>query len=521
MGERLSFKSPSGLLLCVFLLASLSLQACLFEKKGKLPPDVEGITIISTGILQGNMAPFERHYSRGRVRRFGDPARVATVVDRLIEEARDKGRHPLVVDLGDNLSGSAEALLTKGDLIARVLGDMPLDGALLGNLEFTHGQEVLEKYFRKYEIPYLASNVRKEGGKALPFAKDYLQVDLGSLKVTLAALVPPNLEFVCLEENVKGLEVWEGIDRAFREASKEKEKSGSDLLLMLSQESLGSLSKGFEEAIHKSSIDLLFGLDFDREGEVRKIGESRLLAFPGHNQGQRVRVTELNVHKERGILSVDSWFEMVDAQEVAAKQSINAYLEKGREKFKRELNREIAQTKDYLNREFWTDGDSGNLLTDALKEETGSDMAIVNSGGIASSLAPGSILLRDLYRVIPYQNRVVQLKVSGKNLKRFLVETLGRGSPLQVSSLSLKIARKKNVERGFELLQCLHDGRKIKDDQYYELTSNDFVLGRSPQLEAKNGVSKGKLMRDVLIDWLEKQKVVERPERGRIVLEKN
>ena len=449
--------------LLLFLIA-LPFTGCEETKKDVLPAGTEGISLITLGILQGNMAPFERHYSRGRVRHFGDPARVAAVVDRLVTEAKSRGRYPIVVDLGDNLSGSAEALFTKGAITARVLSDMPLAATLMGNLEFAHGQEVLVEYHKKLKIPFIASNISKEDGSPVPFAERFIHLTAGKIKVTLAGLVPPNLKFVCLPGNVSGLKVMEGISEPFKEAGKAKKKNESNLLVMLTQESLGAQLEGFKEALKGSGIDILFGLDFDREGAINIVEGARVMAFPGHNQGQRIRVTELDVHESKGIIKVDSWFEMVDADVEKPKPEVFAYLDEARKKFKTALDKEVGRVEKYCNRNFWTDGDTGNILTDALRERTGADIAVVNSGGVSSAFAPGPVLLRDLYRVIPYQNSIAILDVKGKDLLKFLHETLGRGSPVQVSGLFLRLSRIEGT-RGFRVVHSLHEGQDIDPEK--------------------------------------------------------
>ena len=517
---RGAFKRKEHMVLTVLLAFFLALfaSACQENKKDVLPAGTEGISLISLGIMQGNMAPFERHYSRGRVRHFGDPARVAAVVDRLVADAKSRGRHPIVVDLGDNLSGSAEALFTKGAITARVLGDLPLNATLMGNLEFAHGQKVLEEYHKKLGVPFIASNITKEDGSDVPFAKRFINVTAGKIKVTLAGLVPPNLKFVCLPGNVDGLKVIEGIAEPFKQAGKAKIKNSSHLLIMLTQESLGKQLPGFKEALKGSGIDILFGLDFDREGEIKIVEGARVLAFPGHNQGQRIRVTELDVHEAKGIVKVDSWFEMVDADVEKPKASVNAYLDEARKKYKAALDKEIGRVQKYCNRNFWTDGDTGNILTDALRKKTGADIAVVNSGGVSSALAPGAVLLRDLYRVIPYQNSIAVLEVKGKDLIKFLHETLGRGSPVQVSGLFLRLSRMEDT-RGFRVVHALHKGQDIVPDKTYKMVTNDFVLGRSPQLVPVKEITTGPLMREVLAEYFKKHSPVPRPKRGRVVIE--
>jgi 5'-nucleotidase len=61
----------------------------------------------------------------------------------------------------------------------------------------------------------------------------------------------------------------------------------------------------------------------------------------------------------------------------------------------------------------WTDrnGESplSDLLTDALRELGGADVALINTGGIRDSLAAGEVTYENLFKVIPFGNRAVVL----------------------------------------------------------------------------------------------------------------
>ena len=155
---------------------------------------------------------------------------------------------------------------------------------------------------------------------------------------------------------------------------------------------------------------------------------------------------------------------------------------------------------------------------DAMRAEAKADVVLMNSGGIASSLAPGPILLRDLYRVIPYQNRMVSFEVTGKVLLAYLNEILNVGGTFQVSGLSLHLARKPG-ERSLRALKILANGRPVAPERTYRVATSNFLLGRSASLTPKGDVQKGRLLRDILRDYLAAKSPVERPKRGRVLME--
>lgn len=505
--------SSLTLALLLAVVASCLMVGCRDE------PAAEGprVRIVATGILQGCMAPFERHYSRGRVRRFGDPARVAAVVESLRTEAVDGGRTCFVVDVGDDLSGSAEALFSRGAVIARFLGDLRLDAALPGNLEFTHGVETLTALARDRSLPYVAANLSAEGGGPLPFVRPWVVLDAGGATLLVSGLTPPNLKYVCLPADTAGVAVDADMAAPLRRVGAEKRRVGAAAALVLTQESLGTEVAALQTALTSSGVDLVVGLDFDRDADPLRLGDALALPFPGQNQGQRVLVLDFRLPPGGGVADLTSFFAMVDADEVAPRPDVAAYLDEARRTWAAELDREVARAEAFMAREFVTDGDTGNLVADALRQTAGADVAVINSGGVASGLAPGPILVRDLYRVIPYQNRTVTLQVTGATLRTFLERTLERGSPLQVSGLELTMRRRSGG--GYTLVSVTRDGSTVPPEGTFRVATNDFVLGRSPFLVPVGEPVTGPLVRDVVRDWLASHSPVARPPRGRVTLE--
>lgn len=87
----------------------------------------------------------------------------------------------------------------------------------------------------------------------------------------------------------------------------------------------------------------------------------------------------------------------------------------------------------------------GNVLTDALKKATGTDLAIMNNGGIRTSLKPGDVLYENLFEVSPFQNQAVVIKqFPWSKLKGVLLaaaRTCGKYGSLSQSGLKIRYSR--------------------------------------------------------------------------------
>src|SRR5207245_407729 len=91
-------------------------------------------------------------------------------------------------------------------------------------------------------------------------------------------------------------------------------------------------------------------------------------------------------------------------------------------------SRAIARIKADLRRQ----GDEyglGRLIADAMRNVAKAEVAIVNNGGIRADLAAGTATYGDLYRVMPFQNRLLRLTVKGDVLRRALEHAVAGERP--------------------------------------------------------------------------------------------
>lgn len=162
----------------------------------------------------------------------------------------------------------------------------------------------------------------------------------------------------------------------------------------------------------------------------------------------------------------------------------------------------------------------GNLITDAMRNETGADIAITNAGGIRSDrvYGPGDITAGDVYNTLPFANTLVTVEVTGAELKSVLASQIGSGDVgSQVSGMTLDwtngtdgVANVQDVTIGGELLD---------EDATYTLTVNSFMAegGDNYPLADKPRVSEtGTLLATTVIEYMKAQETIAPAPEGRI-----
>ena len=154
-----------------------------------------------------------------------------------------------------------------------------------------------------------------------------------------------------------------------------------------------------------------------------------------------------------------------------------------------------------------TESPLSNLMTDVLRESLGADVAVHNVlGGIRSGLPAGPLTFGDVYNMFPFDNRVVLLNLSGRELRDIVAGQLQKGYRRAGFSGLRIVVSCESDDMNIELR--LDDGRELRDTDRITLLANDFLtLGGDDVLTPvipDDGFAideRRPLTRDVLVDW--------------------
>lgn len=153
------------------------------------------------------------------------------------------------------------------------------------------------------------------------------------------------------------------------------------------------------------------------------------------------------------------------------------------------------------------ESDLGNLLADAYRQETGSDIALMNSSGIRANLKEGVIRWGDLYSVVPFSSKIVQLRFTGKQVQALLEQqfTNKHNIMFQVAGLTYRWDNARSL--GEKVVAIRINGQALEQDRFYTLATTDFMAsGGSGFTVMKEGrfLKEGGIDIDLLSHFLEK-----------------
>ncbi|MEQ1765774.1 MAG: 5'-nucleotidase C-terminal domain-containing protein, partial [Pyrinomonadaceae bacterium] len=129
--------------------------------------------------------------------------------------------------------------------------------------------------------------------------------------------------------------------------------------------------------------------------------------------------------------------------------------------------------------------DIGNFIADAYRKAVDADIGFVNGGSIRADLAysPGPLTKRDVLSMLPFNNPIVKVEVSGKTLLDLLEHGVARsredGEPGRFPQVSgLRFVFDAGKLPGQRITQASVRGKAVDVNARYTIATSDFLVSR-------------------------------------------
>src|SRR2546426_178280 len=335
---------------------------------------------------------------------------------------------------------------------------------------------------------FLAANITDSAGTARPdWAEPFTVIERGGVRVAVIGLALPATPETTSPRNVRGLAFGDGA-RAVRRVLPQA-RAAADYVIVLAHvgafcDGDGAAAPLGPAACHGEIIDLARNLDSGSvdlivSGHTHSLVNTVVNGIPivqARSSGAGialvdfVRVTAAGALRREVRARIETPFAdrihldptLVDALRLS-QASVSVITDRPVARFGAELRR--------------TGGEYGlgRLIADAQRNVAKSDVALVNNGGIRTDVAAGLATYGDLYRVEPFQNRLMRLAVSGKVLKQALEHALtGDGPDAHVAGIVVWYDSGKPAGRRLKKAR-LANGKDVDDGRTYTLAVSDFL----------------------------------------------
>ena len=150
----------------------------------------------------------------------------------------------------------------------------------------------------------------------------------------------------------------------------------------------------------------------------------------------------------------------------------------------------------------------GCMVCDAYLAETGADLSYQNAGGVRIENHPaGDMTVGDVMKMDPFQNDLVEVHVTGKELAEMLVSCYDNDKQRfpYVGGMTCEITTNPADGKITKLVIFDKDGKKLNLKKTYKVVSNSYSVAVSPTKRGDEGHSLGITTPDMIKNYLEHQ----------------
>ncbi|MEW6659239.1 MAG: 5'-nucleotidase C-terminal domain-containing protein [Thermodesulfobacteriota bacterium] len=469
----------------------------------------------------------EPYQPTGSQEKLGGAASLAREVKRLRQ-----GKPTLLLAAGDMIQGHSWATFFQGRSSIALMNLMRFDAMVVGNHEFDFGQDVLKKRIAAARFPVLGANVEgfKDG------LKPYVIKTIQGLKVAIIGVVTPDTPQATHPGNVAGLKFLPPAPVVEKYLPELKKRA--DLVLVLSH--LGYQADRDLAAKAPGVAVIVGGHSHTKLLEPAVVGDTIVVQAWEH--AKALGVLDLTVEDGK-IKNFSGRLQMIKPAAGREDKEVRTLVKKYAARVNAVLGEKIGEAALDLDGEHVRAQETnlGDLLADVLRQAAGAQAVIINGGGIRAGIPKGTIAVKDIYSVLPFDNYLVAIRLTGKQIREALEHGVsgleeGAGRFPQVSGLSFIYSRR--APAGSRVKEIVIGGQPLDPRKEYVVATNDFMaaggdgyrafgeaLKSSPDFACTGGMLQGeklvyndagRWLRDVVIDYIRRQKTVAPQVNGRI-----
>lgn len=408
------------------------------DPRGNIPRQ---ITLIQIGDIHGHLIPRPNLRSDGNGQMEGGLAHMYTLIEQIRAE---NPRRNLLLNAGDTIQGSAEALYTEGQAIVDVLDLFGIDGFAPGNWDYVYGTERFLELFGGGRWGAVAMNVYysdelypdRAGQLVLP---PYIMKNVNGVKVALLG--------ISSERAINAMGEWRTEGLVFTGEGEElphwidvvRNQENADVVVLLSEY---GLAKNIDLANRYPGIDVLVSSDMHEETPEPIYSTNGTLISEVGQDGTQVAEITLNIRGKRVVSKEYEWHTVTSAT-IPPDPVIAAQIQEERSEFvagpgfqphdnpinqtrlERPIDTVVGLTATGLYRGNFSqedlpgviEGTSHDMLADAFRDQAEADIGSIRGFRYGTHVAPGEILLEDLYHYMPIGPQIAKITITGQQLK--------------------------------------------------------------------------------------------------------
>jgi len=446
-------------------------------------PNQKKITILYTNDLHSHVEPHKVQWISFE-RMVGGFANIATLVK------KEKAANPnvLYLDAGDYFCGPYISSLTNGEAIIDIMNYLDIDATTIGNHEFDYGWENAHVQLQKAKFPILNGNIFLKGTDSLFWDNPFKILNVDEVMIGVIGLHGKFAFYdTTAEDMVTGIETKDEVHYLKKYIEELKDKV--DLIVLLAHQGIPSRqsSTGTSDVSRnlQADIDLankVSGIDIIITGHAHQGTPQPLLTNGtlivstdalGVELGKLEFVYDPTSDK---ITSYTNALEYLYDDAVEDDTTVLRVIKEWKNKIQFITDEKVCVSTAHLTRSYSEESLLGNLVADAMLHAFPEvDLALTNSGGLRQDIEADTITVGHLISAFPFPNTVVQMELTGKQLKELFEHGASLTNGVLQVSHGFEITYDERKGIGNRLVKCQFKGQSMVDNKTYKVLTSNFL----------------------------------------------
>lgn len=490
------------------LLITLIFMSC--SKDGK------GLTVISISSLNGNIFPVEKDNVKN-----GGFSLISSAVKNIKEK---NGTDIELIGNSNFLYGTKESYFTTGQAVIDLMNELNFSCLIIGHREFYFGFDQLEKLSKRAEFPFISANVVFRDSGQVSFIKPYVL-----LKDGISAVIGISTEKVIkanLEKDTGSIKINDPAETIKFYINELRSKGIKNIIVAgdfdCDENSISNFTKDQIRSVFSiREVDMfLTTTEKNKLCSLSKIRPVLNCSIDGF---------EAVSFKIGGKGIYDSERHRINSQELDPDQELSGKMSEINQIIVSVTGKVLGSSADDIfhsrGDRFVTETPLGNLISDIMRDYTGTDIFLMNSGKVRNGFEKGPINFGDLYNVIPYEGSIVTVDMTGEQILKILESSCAfkmSKSFLQVSGIKFSFDSSQEPFRRVIENSVRINGKPLDKSRSYSVSLTDYIYqgGDSYNEFGEMGVklikTHQKQMREIIKDHIIAVSKIQTPENSRI-----
>ncbi len=483
---------------CFIVLALLLFSACAKEQKTVL-------TFYHTNDIEGFF------WTRNNSAINNKPAGgMAVMKNFLVKQEKPF----LLFDSGNTFTGTEEGKLGKMQNAIYMMNMLGYTAATLSEKDLLLGIDAITPAIAAAKFPIVVSNLKAANGADLPYIKPYTLIDFEEVKIGIVGLITSStLKSTQRNANIR----IENEIETLQEILPVLQEKGAQIIILLS--SIGFDLQNDKNAIDEKTlaeefpqIDLIFGGNSDMSPlELQEVAGVYIARSKEALESIQETTLTLTVEKNNKIKEVSSQAILLEENAYGQNSQILEIINPLRQAVLKSQSNKITTLEEPLKTNLKQPSTLGYYTAQCIKTWGKNEIGLLNSDVFITDLPKGTISQADLQNAIPYDDRVMFIKMRGDDLKNALEATLQNSANFPQTA-GLEITYDINAPKGKKIKSIKVNNIPLKNAQLYSISATDHIMaggfGNDEFLNMYEFKNTDRTLRDILRWCLSKEKTV-------------